>query len=107
MIFREVFISEENINWSRASLILLLGGWLPPFDVAPFNLMPGPRWFLLKITGVLFGFLWVRATFPRYRYDQLMHLGWKVFLPLSMAWVVLTAGVLIAMGWLPPAGDVL
>ena len=109
MTFGLFFLGEYTnmILMSAMTVILFLGGWLPPFDVAPFNLIPGPLWFLLKITGVLFGFLWVRATFPRYRYDQLMHLGWKVFLPLSMAWVVLTAGVLIAMGWLPPAGGVL
>jgi NADH-quinone oxidoreductase subunit H len=107
--FALFFLGEyaNMIFMSAMTVILFLGGWLPPFDVAPFNLIPGPLWFLFKIAGVLFGFLWVRSTFPRYRYDQLMRLGWKVFLPLSMAWVVLTAGVLIAMGWLPPAGGVL
>lgn len=84
--------------------ILFLGGWLPPFDFAPFNMIPGPIWFFLKVAALLFVFLWVRATFPRFRYDQLMRLGWKVFLPLSLAWVMLTAGVLVFMGWLPPAG---
>jgi NADH-quinone oxidoreductase subunit H len=63
--------------------------------------IPGPIWFFLKIAAVLFCFLWVRATFPRYRYDQLMRLGWKVFLPFSLFWLVLTAGVLTGMGWLP------
>jgi NADH-quinone oxidoreductase subunit H len=61
----------------------------------------GPLWLILKICAVLFVFLWVRATFPRYRYDQLMRLGWKVFLPLSMAYLVIVAGVLLAFGWLP------
>ncbi len=109
MTFALFFLGEyaNMILMSAMTAILFLGGWLPPFDVAPFNLIPGPLWFLIKIAGVLFGFLWVRATFPRYRYDQLMRLGWKVFLPLSMAWVVLTAGVLIATGWLPPAGGAL
>ncbi len=109
MTFALFFLGEyaNMILMSAMTVILFLGGWLPPFDVAPFNLIPGPLWFLIKIAGVLFGFLWVRATFPRYRYDQLMRLGWKVFLPLSMAWVVLTAGVLIATGWLPPAGGAL
>jgi len=109
MTFALFFLGEyaNMILMSAMTVILFLGGWLPPFDVAPFNLIPGPLWFLFKIACVLFGFLWVRATFPRYRYDQLMRLGWKVFLPLSIAWVVLTAGVLIAMGWLPPAGGVL
>jgi NADH-quinone oxidoreductase subunit H len=84
--------------------ILFLGGWLPPFDMAPFNWIPGPIWFAGKVAFVLFGFLWVRATFPRYRYDQLMRLGWKVFLPFSLFWVVLTAGVLVTFGWLPNVG---
>jgi NADH-quinone oxidoreductase subunit H len=83
--------------------VLFLGGWLAPFGVPPFTWIPGPIWFLLKIAFVLFFFLWVRATFPRFRYDQLMRLGWKVFLPLSLAWLVLTAGVLVATGWLPKA----
>jgi len=109
MTFALFFLGEyaNMILMSAMIVILFLGGRLPPFEMAPFNLIPGPFWFLFKIAGVLFCFLWVRATFPRYRYDQLMRLGWKVFLPLSMAWVVLTAGILIAMGWLPPAGGVL
>ena len=61
----------------------------------------GPIWFFAKICLVLFVFLWVRATLPRYRYDQLMRLGWKVFLPASLIWLVLTAGVLMATGWVP------
>ena len=67
----------------------------------PFTWIPGPIWFALKIGFVLFCFLWVRATFPRFRYDQLMRLGWKVFLPFSLLWLVLTAGVLVVAGWLP------
>ena len=81
--------------------ILFLGGWLPIVDVAPFNWIPGIFWFAGKVALLLFCFLWIRATFPRYRYDQLMRLGWKVFLPLSLFWVVLTAGVLIAFDWVP------
>ena len=81
--------------------ILFLGGWLPPFNVAPFTWVPGVVWFGVKVAFVMFVFLWVRATFPRYRYDQLMRLGWKVFLPFSMLWVVVTAGVLVAFDWLP------
>ena len=84
--------------------ILFLGGWLPPFDIAPFNWIPGPIWFFLKIVLCLFVFLWVRATFPRYRYDQLMRLGWKVFLPISLAAVAVVSGVLVAFDWLPNAG---
>jgi len=74
---------------------------LPPFDIAPFTWIPGPIWFMAKIVVMLFVFVWIRATFPRYRYDQLMRLGWKVFLPLSMFWVVLTGGALIAFDLVP------
>ena len=86
---------------SALTVILFLGGWLPPFDVAPFNWLPAPFWLIGKIIVLLFVFIWVRATFPRYRYDQLMRLGWKVFLPASLLWVVLTAGVLVTFDWLP------
>ncbi len=86
---------------SAMSSVLFLGGWLPPFPVAPFTWVPGPLWFAFKVAVLAFGFLWVRATFPRFRYDQLMRLGWKVFLPLSLGWLVLTAGVLLVLGWLP------
>ena len=103
MTFALFFLGEYGnmILMSATTSILFLGGWLPPFDVAPFNWIPGPIWFAAKIALVLFLFLWVRATFPRYRYDQLMRLGWKVFLPLSLLWVVVTAGALLAFGWLP------
>jgi len=86
---------------SATTSILFMGGWQAPFGVAPFTWVPGTVWFLLKIAFVMFMFVWVRATFPRFRYDQLMRLGWKVFLPLSLFWRVLTASVLMAMGWLP------
>jgi len=76
------------------TVILFLGGWLPPFDVAPFNWIPGVVWFTLKIVLVFFMFAMVKAIVPRYRYDQLMRLGWKVFLPLSLFMVVVVAGVL-------------
>ena len=65
--------------------VLFLGGWLPPFGVFPFTLIPGPLWFIPKICFVLFIFIWARATLPRYRYDQLMRLGWKVFLAVLAA----------------------
>jgi NADH-quinone oxidoreductase subunit H len=81
--------------------VLFLGGWLPPIDLPPFNWIPGPIWFALKIGFLKFCFLWVRATFPRYRYDQLMRLGWKVFLPLSLFWLVLVSSVLLWTGWGP------
>ncbi len=72
--------------------ILFLGGWLPPLNIAPFTMIPGIIWFILKICFFFFLFAMVKAIVPRYRYDQLMRLGWKVFLPTSMIWVVLTAG---------------
>ncbi len=101
--FALFFLGEyaNMILMSAMTTILFLGGWLPIADVAPFNWIPGIVWFAGKTALVLFFFLWVRATFPRYRYDQLMRLGWKVFLPLSLFWVVLTAGVLIAFDWVP------
>ncbi len=74
--------------------ILFLGGWLPPFDVAPFNWIPGVFWFLLKVFFIFFLVSMVKAIVPRYRYDQLMRLGWKVFLPLSLFMVVAVAGIL-------------
>ena len=105
MTFGLFFLGEyaNMILMSGMTTILFLGGWLPPIDIAPLNWIPGPIWFVLKICALLFVFVWVRATFPRYRYDQLMRLGWKVFLPLSLFWVVLTAGVLVAFGWAPGA----
>jgi NADH-quinone oxidoreductase subunit H len=87
------------ILMSAMTSILFLGGWLSPIPLEPFTWIPGPIWLLAKILFVMFCFLWVRATFPRFRYDQLMRLGWKVFLPLSLFWLVLTAGVLTATGW--------
>jgi NADH-quinone oxidoreductase subunit H len=81
--------------------ILFLGGWLPPIDIWPVNLVPGVIWFLIKLCLVFFMFAMVKAIVPRYRYDQLMRLGWKVFLPLSLFWVALTAAVLVTFGWLP------
>ena len=103
MTFALFFLGEyaNMILMSGMTAVLFLGGWLPPIDIAPFNWIPGPIWFFIKISLVLFCFLWVRATFPRYRYDQLMRLGWKVFLPLSLVWVVITAGVLVAFDIVP------
>jgi NADH-quinone oxidoreductase subunit H len=79
--------------------ILFLGGWLPPLDMVPFTWVPGIIWFILKVSLVFFMFAMVKAFVPRYRYDQLMRLGWKVFLPLSLAMVVIVAAVLQATGW--------
>ena len=103
MAFALFFLGEyaNMILMSGITTVLFLGGWLPPFNIAPFTWIPGLIWFALKIALCLFVFLWVRATFPRYRYDQLMRLGWKVFLPFSLLWVVLTAGVLMAFNLLP------
>ncbi|MCV6546038.1 MAG: NADH-quinone oxidoreductase subunit NuoH [Cohaesibacter sp.] len=81
--------------------ILFMGGWLPPFDFAPFTWVPGIVWFILKSGAVFFMFAMVKAFVPRYRYDQLMRLGWKVFLPISLGYVVLVAGVLQFTGWAP------
>jgi len=81
--------------------ILFLGGWLPPVDIAPFNWVPGIVWFVLKGSMVFFMFSMVKAFVPRYRYDQLMRLGWKVFLPISLGMVVVVAVVLQTMGWAP------
>lgn len=101
--FALFFLGEyaNMILLSAMTTILFFGGWLPPMAITPFTWIPGIIWFVLKICFFLFVFLWVRATLPRYRYDQLMRLGWKIFLPFTLAWVVLTAGVLLMMGWLP------
>ena len=103
MAFALFFLGEyaNMILMSAICSVLFLGGWLPPFGFFPFTLIPGPIWFILKICFVLFIFIWARATLPRYRYDQLMRLGWKVFLPFSLAWVVVTSGVLFAFDLLP------
>ena len=97
------FLAEyaSMILMSAMTVILFLGGWLPPFDIFPFNAIPGIIWFTAKIIFVLFLFIWVRGTFPRYRYDQLMRLGWKIFLPLSLFWVVVTASFLTIFDMVP------
>ena len=81
--------------------ILFLGGWLSPISIFPFNVIPSPIWLILKILLLFILFALVKAIVPRYRYDQLMRLGWKVFLPLSLTWVVLTAGYLMYFDLLP------
>jgi NADH-quinone oxidoreductase subunit H len=100
MSFGLFFLGEyaNMILMSAMTTILFLGGWYGPFGILPEL---GPLWFIGKVCLLLFVFLWVRATFPRYRYDQLMRLGWKVFLPFSLIWLVITAGALMAFGWLP------
>lgn len=96
------FLGEyaNMILMSAMATILFLGGWLPPFEIQQLAIVPGVIWFILKVCLVLFFFLWTRATFPRYRYDQLMRLGWKIFLPLSLIWVVVVAGAMLYMGLL-------
>ena len=103
MLFALFFLGEyaAMILMSGMTVILFFGGWLPPFDIAPFNWIPGIIWFGFKVMLLLFLFLWVRATLPRYRYDQLMRLGWKVFLPFSLLWVVVTAGAVVAFDLFP------
>jgi NADH-quinone oxidoreductase subunit H len=105
MTFALFFLGEyaNMILISAMTTVLFLGGWLPPLPFVPFTLVPGVIWFLVKILICLFVFVWVRATLPRLRYDQLMSLGWKVFLPLSLAWLVITAGFLEIFGLLPHA----
>lgn len=90
MGFALFFLAEyaNMIVVSIMTTVLFLGGWYPPFDFAPFTWVPGLIWLLLKTAFLLYVFLWIRATFPRYRYDQIMRLGWKVFIPITIAWIV-------------------
>ena len=103
MSFALFFLGEyaNMILVSAMTVTFFMGGYLPPFGISFLYLIPGFIWFVLKICCLLFVFLWIRATLPRYRYDQLMHLGWKVFLPLSLFWVVLVASLLLITGNLP------
>ncbi len=93
MTFAVFFLGEyaNMILVSALATIMFLGGWLPPIDAPLLNAIPGFFWLVLKIGFLLFCFLWFRATFPRYRYDQIMRLGWKVFIPLTIVWLVLVA----------------
>mgnify|MGYP001298226288 FL=1 len=84
--------------------ILFLGGWLSPIDIYPFNILPGPFWMIFKILGLFILFSLVKAIVPRYRFDQLMRLGWKIFLPFSLIWLVLTASLLFFFDMLPTTG---
>jgi len=101
MSFGLFFLGEYGnmILMSSMSTILFLGGWLPPFESQYFDLIPGYLWFLMKVVSLLFVFLWVRATLPRYRYDQLMTLGWKLFLPLSLLWIIITSSFMFFVGY--------
>src|ERR1044072_6916486 len=107
MTFLLFFMGEyaNMVLVSAMTAILFLGGWLAPFNIEPFSGGAAHAChslgLLAKTFFVMFCILWVRATFPLFRYDQLMRLGWKVFLPFSLLWLVLTAGVLTAFGWVP------
>lgn len=103
MTFALFFLGEyaNMILMCGITVVLFMGGWLPPIDHEYLNIVPGIVWFVLKVLLLLYVFIWARATLPRYRYDQLMRLGWKVFLPLSLLWVVLTAGYLVHYDMLP------
>lgn len=103
MTFALFFLGEyaNMLLMSAISSILFLGGWLPLFNVFPLYYIPGSLWFSLKIVcGVLF-FIITRATLPRYRYDQLMYLGWKCFLPFTIGYLMFTVGILVSFNWLP------
>lgn len=98
-----IFFLAEYANMiliAALTSVMFLGGWLPPFDIAPLNQIPGLIWMIGKMSVMLFIFLWFRATFPRYRYDQLMRLGWKVFIPLTLIWVVVVAAWMQTPYWL-------
>ena len=103
MGFALFFLGEyaNMLLMSALTSILFLGGWLPIFNIFPLNFIPGPVWLAAKICIFVVLFCWIRAALPRYRYDQLMSLGWKTFLPLSLCWLVFTASVLISFNWLP------
>ena len=96
-LFMLYFLGELAATFLMCAMttILFLGGWLPPLNIVPFTLIPGIVWFMLKVAFVFYLFSMVKALVPRYRYDQLMRLGWKVFLPISLLWVVLTASFLL------------
>lgn len=96
MAFAVFFLAEyaNMILVATLTALMFLGGWLPPFDVAPFTWVPGFFWLIAKICFVLFLFLWFRATFPRYRYDQIMRLGWKVFIPVTLVWLLVIGAMM-------------
>jgi NADH-quinone oxidoreductase subunit H len=103
MSFALFFLGEyaNMILMSSMAVILFMGGWLPPFGLSFLEIIPPLMWFVIKVIFCLFVFIWVRAAFPRYRYDQLMRLGWKILLPLTLIWVVITASVVVFTGYQP------
>ncbi|ACT49926.1 NADH-quinone oxidoreductase subunit NuoH [Methylovorus glucosotrophus] len=96
MAFAVFFLAEyaNMILVCMLAAIMFLGGWQPLLDVAPFNMIPGFLWLVIKVALLLFFFLWFRATFPRYRYDQIMRLGWKVFIPITLVWIIVVGGLM-------------
>ncbi len=96
MAFTVFFLAEyaNMILIATLTSLMFLGGWLPPLNIELFTMIPGFIWLLMKIAFVLFCFLWFRATFPRYRYDQIMRLGWKIFIPLTLVWIVVLGGIM-------------
>lgn len=103
MTFALFFISEyaNIILISLITVILFFGGWLPPFNIFPFTIIPASFWLSFKTALVIFTFIWVRGSFPRIRYDQLMQLLWKSYLPFSLGFVIFVASILIAFNGLP------
>ena len=101
MLFAGFFLAEyaNMILISALAAIMFLGGWLPPFEVEPFTWVPPLAWFLFKVSLLLFCFLWFRATFPRYRYDQIMRLGWKVFIPVTLVWIAVIGVATFLTPW--------
>jgi NADH-quinone oxidoreductase subunit H len=102
MAFAMFFLAEyaNMMLVSALAAVIFLGGWLPPFNVAPFTWVPGFVWLLAKTAFMVFLFLWFRATFPRYRYDQIMRLGWKVFIPVTLIWIVVVAAWMQTSYWI-------
>jgi len=101
MPFAVFFLAEyaNMILISALAAVMFLGGWLPPVEAEPFTWVPPLAWFLLKVSGLLFCFLWFRATFPRYRYDQIMRLGWKVFIPITLVWIAVIGVATFLTPW--------
>jgi NADH-quinone oxidoreductase subunit H len=101
MAFAVFFLAEyaNIILVSTMCATMFLGGWLPPFDFAPFTWLPGVFWLMFKVVFIIFFFLWFRATFPRYRYDQIMRLGWKVFIPVTLVWIFVIGGLQQTRFW--------
>ena len=100
MSFAMFFLAEyaNMILIAITSVVMFLGGWLPPFDNEVFNAVPGGVWLFIKTFVMVTMFLWVRATFPRYRYDQIMRLGWKIFIPITLIWLIVV-GLWIVSPW--------